>query len=364
MADAWPDDETARRTRSMIHRLKVVLGPEAYAAFRGAARASQLGKVEIAEYYAYVARVLRNHPDLLEDVVATYPEDRTRKRLEGLLREDREEAKRDDARRVGESKAGAPCGSSPSYKAEVLADGLVVLRGALDFDAQTWLVRAAFEAGEANDAEGNRGFYERTKAVSETRPDERDERRADDAAPSVLRLNQGTRGRVILPKDAFPERLTTLCMECVSLARAATDTMPGMNPTTVLVNFYKENAQFKWHRDSEDPLVAGTKSAPPIVSFTVGLSCDFAVKKRFEDETWMTIRLDSGDVLLFGGASRMLVHSVTRVVPRTMPTRLRGEMLHGRLNVTVRDIGRGVIDESQFPAYRVRYGGEMADDQV
>ena len=153
-------------------------------------------------------------------------------------------------------------------------------------------------------------------------------------------------------------------MECVSLARAATDTMPGMNPTTVLVNFYKENAQFKWHRDSEDPLVAGTKSAPPIVSFTVGLSCDFAVKKRFEDETWMTIRLDSGDVLLFGGASRMLVHSVTRVVPRTMPTRLRGEMLYGRLNVTIRDIGRGVIDESQFPAYRVRYGGEMADDQV
>ena len=357
----------------MIHRLKVVLGPEAYASFRGAARASQLGKVQIADYYAYVARVLRNHPDLLEDVVATYPEDRTRKRLEGLLREDREEAKRDDARRVGESKVGAPCGSSPSYKAEVLADGLVVLRGALDLDAQTWLVRAAFEAGEANDAKGNRGFYERTRVSGATRDevDERfsdeDERPSDDdatAAPSVLRLNQGTRGRVILPADAFPERLTELCMECVSLARAATDTMPGMNPTTVLVNFYKENAQFKWHRDSEDPAIAGLPSAPPIVSFTVGLSCDFAVKRRFEDETWMTIRLDSGDVLLFGGASRMLVHSVTRVVPRTMPARLRGEMLHGRLNVTVRDIGRGVIDESQFPAYRVRYGGEMADDQV
>ena len=196
--------------------------------------------------------------------------------------------------------------------------------------------------------------------------------RASDAAAasdggakvSALRLNQNSRGRVILGVDAFPEKLTELCMECVSLARAATNTMPIMRPTTVLVNFYKENAQFKWHRDSEDPEVAGTPEAPPIVSFTVGASCDFAVKRRFEDETLMTIRLDSGDVLLFGGMSRMLVHAVTRVVPRTMPAFLRGEMPVGRLNVTVRDIGRGVIDESQFPAYRVYYGGEMADDQV
>ena len=138
----------------MIRRLKVVLGPEAYASFRRAARASQLGKVAIPDYFAYVARVLRDHPDLLEDVVATYPEDRTRSRLAGLLEEDRE-TKRDDG---PGSNAGAPAGSSASYEAEVLADGLVVLRGALDLDAQTWLTRAAFEAGEANDAKGNRGF--------------------------------------------------------------------------------------------------------------------------------------------------------------------------------------------------------------
>ena len=348
----------------MIRRLKVVLGPEAYASFRDVARASQLGKVTIDDYFTYVARVLRNHPDLLEDVVATYPEDRARRRLAVCLRENRETKHRD----APGSRAGAPAGSSASYRAEVLADGLVALRGALDLDAQTWLARAAFEAGEANDAKGNRGFYERVAVSGATLRGEGDGTSDDSPAESggatVLRLNQGSRGRVILGVDAFPEALTELCAECVSLAQVATDTMPSMNPTTVLVNFYKENAQFKWHRDSEDPAVAGTAAAPPIVSFTVGASCDFAVKRRFEDETWMTIRLDSGDVLLFGGASRMLVHSVTRVVPRTMPASLRGEMLYGRLNVTVRDIGRGVIDESQFPAYRVFYGGEMADDQV
>ena len=329
-------------TDPLATSLKAALGPGPYRSFRATSHALQLGDITPDQWYDTASRALSGTTQrvaLLDAVVGSIPDI--------SLRSDVTNAHHD--RINAEASTTARVMGEKGSTAEVLAPGLVCLRRAIDRDTQTWLATQAFILGEGK--EGRQGFYD---TIPGDTPGD---------AP-VLRLNQGTRGRVILPKDAFPERLTTLCMECVSLARAATDTMPGMNPTTVLVNFYKENAQFKWHRDSEDPAVAGTKSAPPIVSFTVGLSCDFAVKKRFEDETWMTIRLDSGDVLLFGGASRMLVHSVTRVVPRTMPTRLRGEMLHGRLNVTVRDIGRGVIDESQFPAYRVRYGGEMADDQV
>ena len=66
----------------------------------------------------------------------------------------------------------------------------------------------------------------------------------------------------------------------------------------------------------------------------------------------------------FSGACRgCSMHAVTRVVPRTMPAFLRGPTV-GRLNVTVRDIGRGVIDESQFPACACTTEAEMADDQV
>ena len=67
------------------------------------------------------------------------------------------------------------------------------------------------------------------------------------------------------------------------------------------------------------------------------------------------MRLESGDVLLFGGPSRMIVHSVLRVIPKTMPLALRGCMRNGRLNVTYRDVGCGFIDKSQFPMYRVSY---------
>ena len=109
---------------------------------------------------------------------------------------------------------------------------------------------------------------------------------------------------------------------------------------------------------------ARSNRAPPIVSFTVGLSADFAYKRHFEDERHETVRLNSGDVLLFGGPARMIVHSVTRVIPKTMPGMLRGKMLHGRLNITIRDIGRGVIDTSMFPAYRVTYDDVASSDQL
>ena len=102
----------------------------------------------------------------------------------------------------------------------------------------------------------------------------------------MLRLNQGTRGRVILPTDAFPDKLAQIvhdCVKCAQLADSETH-VPDMNPTTALVNFYKEGAQFKWHRDSEDPEHARHDTGPPIVSFTVGLSADFSYKRRFEDE--------------------------------------------------------------------------------
>ena len=340
------------RVRTMVRGLKTLLGPDGYAAFRATGRAYQLDDVDADAYYRYLHDVLgTSHPGLLREVLATLPDERKRSALDALHAS--ASASVASANRGGEGGVSTP---SPSA-VEVLAPGLVVLRKALDLDAQAWLAAAAFDVGESRAGDENQagGFY---TSVPGDNPGD---------AP-VLRLNQGTRGRVILDADAFPPRLRNLCLECVALAAGATAShehpMPTMNPTTTLVNFYKEGASFKWHRDSEDPEVQRTNRAPPIVSFTVGLSCDFAYKRRFEDANHGVVRLDSGDVLLFGGPARMIVHSVLRVLPRTMPPGLRGKMLHGRLNVTVRDIGRGVIDASAFPAYRVRYGGELADDQV
>ena len=72
----------------------------------------------------------------------------------------------------------------------MLAPGLVCLRRAIDLETQAWLAERAFEVGEGKD--GRQGFYD-------TVPGD-----APGDAP-VLRLNQGTRGRVILPVSDFPE---------------------------------------------------------------------------------------------------------------------------------------------------------------
>lgn len=94
------------------------------------------------------------------------------------------------------------------------------------------------------------------------------------------------------------------------------------------------------------------------------------------------MRLDSGDVFIFGGRSRMIVHSVLRVIPHTMPGYMRKHMREGRLNITFRYVPAiasiaaadkrafrsevyvfphlhrevdGYLDPTQFPRYRVTY---------
>ena len=49
------------------------------------------------------------------------------------------------------------------------------------------------------------------------------------------------------------------------------------------------------------------------------MSCIFGYKMHYEDTEHKTIQLNSGDVLIFGGPSRMIVHSVLQVLPKTTP---------------------------------------------
>ena len=319
--DEGPSGRTMVGTDPLATSLKAALGPGPYRSFRATSHALQLGDITPDQWYDTASRALSGTTQrvaLLDAVVGSIPDI--------SLRSDVTNAHHDR-----------------------INAGLVCLRRAIDLDTQTWLAEQAFILGEGK--EGRQGFYD---TIPGDTPGD---------AP-VLRLNQGTRGRVILPTDAFPDKLAQIvhdCVKCAQLADSETH-VPDMKPTTALVNFYKEGAQFKWHRDSEDPEHARHDTGPPIVSFTVGLSADFSYKRRFEETGYDTVRLNSGDVLLFGGPARMIVHSVTGVIPRTMPPMMRGRMLHGRLNVTIRDIGRGVIDTSMFPAYRVSYGGVQSDD--
>ncbi|KAJ9444145.1 Alpha-ketoglutarate-dependent dioxygenase abh1 [Diplonema papillatum] len=224
--------------------------------------------------------------------------------------------------------------------AEVIRPGIVVLRQVVPMDLQQDMLDTCFSVGRG--PEGSAGFFEVPEG----------------AGPSMLntklKLNQGNRGRLIHPIGDFPRYFDDSCRNWVKQARSSDPAMPDMSPTTALVNFYNQKGTFKWHRDSEDPALLKNDRGPPIVSVTIGEACDFGMKYEYDADDHMTVRLNSGDVLLFGGPSRMVVHSVLRIIPNTRPPLLRFPYQAGRLNITFREV-TGVIDTSMFPSYRVSY---------
>lgn len=103
-------------------------------------------------------------------------------------------------------------------------------------------------------------------------------------------------------------------------------------PDTALVNFYDEAARMGMHQDRDET------SRAPVVSLSIGDSCTFrfgntqARTKPYED-----LVLESGDLFVFGGPSRLAYHGVTRVHPGTAPPGCGLDA--GRLNITLRETG-------------------------
>ncbi len=149
-------------------------------------------------------------------------------------------------------------------------------------------------------------------------------------------------GRAVAP---FPEWLGDLARDAVEAAAALDGSLtasgppspsergtPAYRPDVALVNWYGPGARMGTHADREEP------SPAPVVSFSVGDSCVF----RFgtpagRGRPWTDVVLASGDLFVFGGASRRAYHGVPKVLPGTAPGAVGLEP--GRFNITVRQTG-------------------------
>ena len=97
------------------------------------------------------------------------------------------------------------------------------------------------------------------------------------------------------------------------------------------------------HQDDSESADSLRRGAP-VVSVSIGDSCEFAYCDERPDDTAAaapaarprSVRLDSGDVLVFGGPSRLLFHGVTKILPQRRPKELR--LAPGRLNLTFREL--------------------------
>ncbi|MEE4118906.1 MAG: alpha-ketoglutarate-dependent dioxygenase AlkB, partial [Paracoccaceae bacterium] len=99
------------------------------------------------------------------------------------------------------------------------------------------------------------------------------------------------------------------------------------DPDCCLVNFYDEGARMGMHQDRDE-----ADFSHPVVSVSLGDEALFRIGNRERGGKTESLWLRSGDVLVMGGAARLLHHGIDRVKPGTSTLLREG----GRLNLTLR----------------------------
>ncbi len=115
-------------------------------------------------------------------------------------------------------------------------------------------------------------------------------------------------------------------------ARAAEDAGFTFTPDTCIVNWYGATSRMGLHQD-KDESAESLAGGAPVVSLSVGDTARFLFGGLKRREPVQTILLESGDAFVFGGASRLRYHGVTRIQAATAPP---GLAVAGRLNLTFR----------------------------
>lgn len=100
-------------------------------------------------------------------------------------------------------------------------------------------------------------------------------------------------------------------------------------PEACLVNFYNDTAKMGLHQDRDE-----ADFDAPVLSVSLGDACLFRIGGLRRDDKTMSLRLESGDVILLGGKSRLAFHGVDRIYPNSSPLLKHG----GRINVTLRRV--------------------------
>lgn len=103
------------------------------------------------------------------------------------------------------------------------------------------------------------------------------------------------------------------------------------SPEACLLNFYDADARMGLHQDRDEAALEA-----PVVSISLGDSCLFRAGSESRSGKTKSFRLNSGDVLVIGGASRLCFHGVDKIYPRTSTLLPDG----GRINLTMRRVTR------------------------
>ena len=100
----------------------------------------------------------------------------------------------------------------------------------------------------------------------------------------------------------------------LALTAAARGGFPDFVPDACLVNRYSVGSRLTAHRDADEQ-----NFAQPIVSVSLGLPASFAFYGLSRGGKGRSVALEDGDVLVWGGPSRLVYHAVRPVKPGEHP---------------------------------------------
>jgi alkylated DNA repair protein (DNA oxidative demethylase) len=134
------------------------------------------------------------------------------------------------------------------------------------------------------------------------------------------------------PVKPFPDWLGELGRRAVADAYGDPAAGARYRPDIALINFYDDDARMGQHVDKEE------RCAAPVVSLSIGDSCVFRFGNTDNrNKPWTDVELVSGDLFVFGGASRFAYHGVPKTYPGTADPDIGPAT--GRLNITLRESG-------------------------
>lgn len=107
------------------------------------------------------------------------------------------------------------------------------------------------------------------------------------------------------PWPPIPAFLQVQAQEAAALAG-----YPGFAPDACLINRYQAGARMGLHRDQDE-----ADFAAPIVSVSLGLPCTFLWGGLTRQQRPRHLHLSHGDVLVWGGPSRLVYHGVQPLAP-------------------------------------------------
>lgn len=125
------------------------------------------------------------------------------------------------------------------------------------------------------------------------------------------------------PWPAMPEILRSLAGRAAQEAGFA-----DFHPNGCLINRYSIGARLSLHQDRNEQ-----DYAQPIVSVSLGLPATFLLGTLRRIDTPRRIRVEHGDVLVWGGPARLIFHGVAPIAAGSHP--LTGDC---RINLTFRQV--------------------------